>query len=51
MRIRSLIGRTEPPPVRAGGGIGMVGSLIAWAAWSSSFSVVVTMTVTGNPRC
>ena len=44
IRIRSRIGRAEPPPVRAGGGIGIVASLTACAAWLSSLSVVVTMT-------
>ena len=37
--------------MRAGGGIGRFGSLTAWAARLSSRNVVVTMTVTGSPRC
>jgi hypothetical protein len=50
MVIRSRIGRVDPPPVRAGPGIGTAGSATAAAACSSSASVVVVMTVTGSPR-
>ena len=51
IRITSRIGRRPVPPVRAAGGIGTAGSPIARAACSSSASVVVTITVTGAPRC
>jgi hypothetical protein len=47
MRIRCRIGSLETPPVCAGPGIGTDGFSTACAAWLSSASVVVAMTVTG----
>ena len=50
IRIASRIGSALSPPVRAGPGIGTSGWVTAWAAWSSSASVVRTITVTACPR-